>query len=194
MAVAAQANQTPVIFDAHEYSPLEREENSGWRLFYAPMVSRILKQYGSIAYASMTVCLPIAERYKREFGLEMQVVMNVPRPVVVPEHDIDPEHIHLVYHGNAQHNRGLDILVEALALADPRYDLTFMLVDHEPGYLDSLKQLVERTMPDRIKFIDPVAPAEIVSTIARFDVGLVVIGSSNFSLRMTLPNKFFEFD
>lgn len=189
---AARANHAPVVYDAHEFSPLEREDHLGWRWFYSPMIRYLLNRYGRQASAHLTVCQPIADRYEREFGWKPMVVLNAPRPMSVDDHDVDPEHIHLVHHGNAQRDRKMDTMIEAIAQSDPRFDLTFMLIDQERGTLAELKRLAAQIAPSRVTFIDPVHPSQIVSTIARFDMGLALVGATNYNLRVSLPNKFFE--
>ena len=189
---AAAGNKAPVVYDAHEFSPLEREDHLGWRLFYSPMIRYILQRYTPRISAAITVCRPIAERYEREFGFKPMLVLNAPKPVEVPDHEIDPEHIHLVHHGNAQSDRRQEIMIEAIAQTDKRYHLNFMLVEQERGYLDKLKRLAAQIAPGRVTFIDPVAPMQIVPTIARFDLGLALMFPTNYNNRMALPNKLFE--
>lgn len=189
---AAQVNQAPVVYDAHEFSPLEREDHLGWRLFYSPMIRYILKRYTPKIRAAITVCQPIADRYEREFGFKPMLVLNAPKPVDVPDHEIDPDHIHLVHHGSAQSDRKQEIMIYAVAQAEPRFHLHFMLVDQEPGYVARLKQLADRIAPGRVTFHDPVPPPQVAPTIARFDIGLALMFPSNYNNRMALPNKFFE--
>ena len=69
---------------------MEREENLGWRLFFAPFVSFILRRYVPRVSASITICQPIAERYAQEYGFKPIVVLNAPRPVSVPDHETIP--------------------------------------------------------------------------------------------------------
>ena len=97
-----------------------------------------------------------------------------------------------MHQGNTIRQRHLEVLIEAIALSDARFDLTFMLIDHERGYLDELKQVAQRIAPERVQFIDPVTPSEIVATIAQFDVGLVPYRTANYNMRVSLSNKFFE--
>lgn len=188
----AASNRAPVVYDAHEFSPLQFEHHVGWRTLYAPMIRYLLRQYAPHVSASITVCQAIAERYHQEFGLTPIVVRSAPKPVDVPDHAIDPACIQLVHHGNAQYNRRLEFMIEAVAHMDERYHLNFMLVDHEKGCLDRLKRLAQQIAPGRVTFVDPVHPMQIVSTLARYDVGLSLMYPISYNYRMALPNKFFE--
>lgn len=189
---AAEANGAPVVYDAHEFSPLEQEHDPGWRLFYSPMIRYLLQRYTPHISAAITVCQPIAERYAQEFGFQPMLVLNTPKPVEVPEHEVDPDCIRLVHHGNAQNDRRLEIMIEAMVHANERYHLYFMLVEQEPGCLERLKRLAAQIAPERVTFVDPVHPMQIVPTLAQYDLGLALMYPSNYNNRMALPNKFFE--
>ena len=188
----AETNAAPVIYDAHEYTPLVLADNLAWRWFYAPMLRYLLRRYTPRVNAALTVCQPFADRYAREFGFTPTVVLNAPRPVAVPDHAVDPGCIRLVHHGNAQVNRHLEVLIEAMPLTDARFHLYLMLVEENPGCLEHLKQVAARLAPDRVTFVDPVAPSQIVPEIAQYDLGLILYAPANYSVRMTLPNKLFD--
>jgi hypothetical protein len=47
--------------------------------------------------------------------------------------------------------------------------------------------------PGRVFFHQPVRPAEIVSRISEFDMGIFVLPFTSFSYWAALPNKFFDF-
>ena len=189
---AAQRNGAPIVYDAHEYSPLERIDEPMWRLVFGPMIVYMLKRYTPFISASLTVCQPIADRYHQEFGLNPQLVLNAPRYVNPPDHAIDPESIHLVHHGSAQRNRHIEMMIEAIPFIEKRFDLTLMLTSTEPQYLAHLKQLAARVDRDRIHFINPVPPRQIAETLAQFDIELVVMYPNSFNTMMALPNKLFE--
>jgi glycosyltransferase involved in cell wall biosynthesis len=145
--------------------------------------------------ASVTVCEPIAERYAQELGLHPLVVYNAPKPVMLggPLRAVDPNHIRLIHHGFAKRGRGLHGLVEALAYTHERFELHFMLVSDDAGYVDELKRLGDRLAPGRVHFHDPVPPDAIVETVSQYDVGFCVIEPSSYNNLMMLPNKFFEY-
>ncbi len=189
---AAEVSRAPVIYDAHEYSPLERAEHAIWMAFLSPMITYFLRRYGPRAAAVITVAEPIAQRYRQEFGFNAQVVLNAPAPVEAPTHAVDPERIRLVHHGGAHRDRRLDHMIEALALADQRFSLDFILVD-SGGYVAELRRLADRLAPGRVVFHDPVAPAQIVPRIAEYDAGFYLLRPASYNKAMALPNKLFDF-
>ncbi|MFN8483696.1 MAG: glycosyltransferase [Anaerolineae bacterium] len=188
-----------VVFHQHEYAELEREDNLIWRLLVSPAIHRLLVKYTSDPEvpidAFITVCEPIAERYRRELGITPMVVYNAPQPVRVKcSAPAAPSNaVRLIHHGFAQRGRGLHNLVKAMALADERFTLDFMLMDDDRGYLSYLKALAARVAPGRVFFRAPVRPLDIVPTVAEYDMGLCVIEPSTYNFLMMLPNKLFEY-
>jgi len=183
----------------HEYGEQESDNNLVWRLLVAPAVRYFIRKYTSdpdvVIDASITVCPPIADRYRRERGLDPIIVFNAPKPVDVPAREDmrDAERIRLIHHGFAKRGRGLHHLVRALALTDQRFVLDFMLVEDNPGYIDHLRRLADQLAPGRVRFRDPVLPWEIVQCVSEYDVGLCVIEPSTYNNLMMLPNKLFEY-
>jgi glycosyltransferase involved in cell wall biosynthesis len=196
---AARRTKGCVVFHMQEYGEQESDNNILWRLLVAPSVRYFIKKYTShpdvpIA-ASITVCEPIAERYRRERALDPIVVLNAPKPANAPiEADgSDAAHIRLIHHGYAKRGRGLHHMIRALALTDPRFILEFMLVEDNHGYVDYLRKLAVQLAPGRVRFRDPVRPWEIVRCISEYDMGLCVIEPSTYNNLMMLPNKLFEY-
>lgn len=196
---AARRTGASVIFHMHEYAEQERDNDPLWRLLVAPAVRYLIRKYvlhsGVRIDASITVCEPIAERYRRELGLDPIVVYNAPKPVdFLPRDDSSTgDRIRLIHHGYAKRGRGLHRMIQMLALADQRYTLDFMLVEDDRGYIDELKKLADRLAPGRVHFRKPVAPNEIVRSITEYDMGFVVIEPTTYNNLMMLPNKLFEY-
>jgi glycosyltransferase involved in cell wall biosynthesis len=185
-----------VVFDAHEYGPLELADRLGWRVAYSAMIRRLLRRYAPAADASLTVAPAIAERYKRELGIDPLVLMNAPANTGPPPQEaaaFDPEDIRLVYHGGAIPNRGLEAMIRTLALCERRYTLHLLLVGDDLAYIRRLKALAEELTPGRVTFHDPVPPEEIIGHIASYQVGFCFVAPTNYNNLVCLPNKFFDF-
>lgn len=195
----ARRTNARVVFHQHEYAELERENQRLWRMVIAPGIRHYMRKYTRDPEvpvdASITVCQPIADRYRRELGIDPIVVYNAPSPIDLPDRSTatDPARIRLIHHGYAQRGRGLDNMIRAIALAEQRFTLDFMLMNDHPGYLEELKQLANEVAPGRVFFRDPVKPAEIVRTVAEYDIGLCVITPTTYNFLMMLPNKLFEY-
>jgi hypothetical protein len=190
---AAQACRARVLFDAHEYSLEHWTQNPFLRGLVQPLYRYLIHRYAPRADAMITVAPKIAERFSEALGLECSVVMNAPAYVESPFRSVDPWNIRLIHHGIGVSARRIDRLIEAVALADARYSLDLMLLDRESGYLAELRDLADRVAPDRVRFLDPVNPGEIVPALQSADLGLAIIPALDYSYLMSLPNKFFEF-
>jgi glycosyltransferase involved in cell wall biosynthesis len=191
---AAEVSGAQVVFDAHEYSPLEREEQRQWRLLHKPMIHFFLTRYLSRCAAGVTVSDTIAERYGREYGFRPTVVRNIPEWATAPSfRPVDLGQIRLIHHGNAMRNRHLELLIETVAKADPRYTLHLMLIEATPGYIAELQAVAQSLAPGRVFFYEPVPPREVVGRLAQFDMGIYLLPFTNFNNASALPNKFFDF-
>jgi hypothetical protein len=190
LAVRA-ARGAPVIFDAHEYSPLEYEESWQFRVFFQGYATYLCRRYIPRAAAMMTVCRGIADRYAAEFGGAPVVVMNTPEFEPLSPRPPRDGRIRLLHHGNAAPSRNLVGMMELMNHLDERFELTFMLIDASRGYLDYLKE--QSAKYPRVRFRDPVPMRQLAGTANEYDLGLFVLPPVNFSYRYALPNKLFEF-
>jgi glycosyltransferase involved in cell wall biosynthesis len=190
---ASKKNAARVVFDAHEYSPQQYEEDY-WRFkLLVPAIRYLLHKYDKWVDRSITVSSLIAKEYSDKFNLKPIVVLNAPDKLDVEEHGIDIHSIRLIHHGVAMRNRKLETMIDTLAQSDQRYNLTFMLVDHDPGYITDLKKLVQKKCPGRIFFVDPVEPDNVLSRISEFDIGFYILEPNNFNHEAALPNKLFQY-
>jgi hypothetical protein len=192
-AEAAARYGVPLVFDAHEYAPLEFGQRRLWRFLYTPAITHTLHKYGRRIAAATTVAQPIADRYRREFGWEMQTVLNAPEQQSVLSHDLDAERIRLIHHGGAIRGRRLERMIEVVGLTSSRYTLHFMLTPNQPDYLAFLRAFAEQTAPGRVTFHDPVRPEQVVQEIARYDAGFYLLEPDNYNNASALPNKLFDF-
>jgi len=191
---AAKVTGAKIIFDAHEYSPLQLENRPLWKFLYAPSVNYFLKKYKNCFDASITVCEPIAERYKREYGFSPIVIMNSPELVVDASSGTTQNNsIKLIHHGGAFPDRKLENMIQAVALADQKYSLHFMLVPTYPKYLARLQQMAQELAPGRVFFHPTVPPDQIVQTISQYDIGFYLLEPKNYNSLVALPNKFFDY-
>lgn len=190
-ARAAEQYGAKLIFDAHEYAPLEYE-GVKWRMTGAPRIVHFLKKYAGRADAMITVGPIIAQKYREVFGLNPTVIRNAPDAVSIDRHDVNPDRINIIHHGGAVRVRRLEDMIEVVALVKPRFHLNFMLTGSDAAYIAELKTLADRITPGRVSFHDPVPPSEVVRAIARFDLSLVLKKPLCFNEKYCLPNKFFD--
>ena len=189
-ASAARKNKAALVLDLHEYAPLEYEEDPRWNV-QKRFITYVLNKYSPNVAVSITVAAPIAERYRKEFGLDPIVIMNAPeKENQFPQRAINLP-IKLIHHGAASSIRYPELMIETIALCDERYNLHFMFLHNE--YVDELKILAKKLAPGRVCFHNPVSPGDIVHKISEFDVGFYILPPTNYNNLVALPNKFLDF-
>lgn len=183
-----------LVFDAHEYSPLEWESSARWRFLYRPFVLSVLREFGPRVDAAITVSQPIANRYAAEYPFTPVVILNAPAVVDPPPPVSPPDdgHLRLVHHGSAVRERRMERMIDALALAGDRFTLDLMLVG-DAAYIRALARRAEARAPGRVRLREPVAPRDIVGALAAYDLGFYLLDSGMFNHAMAMPNKIFDF-
>ena len=190
LAVKLKRNKTKLLFDAHEYSPLEFEESLRWRLLQKPLNEYICVNYITRADIATTVCQTIAETYQQNFHKKFEIITNATDFVDLQPSETKQNKIRLIYHGGVSIGRQTDKQIEMMRYLDERFELNLMLVGQD-SYIESLKKLAAPFK--NIRFLPPVKTNEIANFINQFDVGIYSLAPTNFNNKYALPNKLFEF-
>lgn len=185
------ARGKPVIYDAHEYSPGEYEDNLLWRLLFGRYNHAFCRKYLPRTASMLTVCQGIADAYAQHYGVRPLVVHNAPANQGLQPSPVQDDAIRMIHHGVASSARHLEVMIEMMAFLDRRFTLDLMLIEVEPGYVAFLRQKAQHDA--RIRFVEPVPMPQICRRINAYDVGLYLLPPDNFNHRHALPNKFFEF-
>jgi glycosyltransferase involved in cell wall biosynthesis len=177
----------------HEWAPEERTHILSWRLLVAPLMDHLCRIYLPRSAAVTTVGAEIARLYRSRYGVETEIVRNAPPYVELSPSPMAPDRIRLVHSGGAVAGRNLEGIIDCLSRLDDRFTLDFYLVTGGGGerYLQSLRDRAEGD--DRIRFHDPVAPAQLPATLNAYDVGVYWMPPTHTNARLALPNKLFDF-
>lgn len=138
-----------------------------------------------------TVADGIADLYENEFGIvRPSIVRNSPAYVEQAPGPVDKSAIQLIYHGNAEMARGLDLLIDAVSLLDDRFELNLMLTGSESGKA----RLHELTadLGDRVVFHEAVPMNEVSRKLNAFDLEIIFYPPTSPNFLYSFPNKFFE--
>lgn len=185
------ARQTPVILDAHEYSPREFEDKPFWPMLYGRYYTYLCSTYLSKLAGMMTVCHGIANEYERNFAVKPVVVTNAPSYRDLSPLPVRHDAIRMIHHGGAMPSRHLEDMIEMMNYLDERFSLDFMLVPSNENYLKQLKFKAARN--EKIRFVDPVPMHDIPDFCNKYDVGVYLLPPVSFNSKHALPNKLFEF-
>lgn len=186
-----------ILFDAHEYAPLQFEGNPMWKLFFSPFNTWLCKKYIPRVDSMITVCSGLAGEYEKNFGKRAVVITNAApyadRPVVLPKEN----KIKLVHHGIANKFRGLATMIKMMDLLDDRFTLDMYLLislnasQSTRQYVEQLKTKIQHN--NRIRILPPVNNSELIPAIGQYDVGIFIPPPVSFNMVNTLPNKLFDF-
>lgn len=99
--------------------------------------------------------------------------------------------VRLLFQGRFAEDRGLPALLEAMSRVGDGAVLTLQ----GWGVLEpELRERINRLgLGDRIRIVPPAAPFEVVSSAARHDVGVIPYPLSTPNLRLSSPNKLFDY-
>lgn len=205
VALAAWRLDVPFVYDAHDlWLGRPRRERGriafGLQQAWYRAVQRVLVPR---AAATLTVSPPIAEHLRRRYGLRRVVLVpNYPDPkdgrgrVGRRLHDlpggdrIAPDRPIVLYLGGLMAGRGLETLVDAIALLD-RPQLVLLGDGLMAGPLTA--RAAARGIGHRVHLLPPVPPDEVVAVARSADVGVSPIPPSCDNYRMSLPNKLFQY-
>ena len=182
---------SPIVFDAHEYSP-DEYTNWSWRIFARPHMRWICRTYIPRTAGMMVVGPGIGELYARDTGVKPVVVTNAP-----PYAELAPtpvgERVRLIHVGLADPQRRLEDTIRVMRELDDRYSLDFLLAgaDWFPSYVERLRRLAAGD--PRIRFLDPVPMREIPRFANAYDIGVFLLPPRHTNQELALPNKFFEY-
>jgi hypothetical protein len=179
-----------VILDSHEHAPTEYAERRSWRFLGGSYADWLLRTYGPRLSAMTTVSPGIAEAYRRDYGLRVDVILNAPRRA-----KLEPTPVHtplrLIHHGVGAERRKLELLIEAVEPLRGHVSLDLRLA---PGAVEYIRRLEELAAPlDHVRVLPPVPYEEIVSMVNGYDVGVHLIPPGTLHDYYALPNKLFEF-
>lgn len=187
-----QEKKFKVVFNAHEYHPLEIEGNLKWTRTWGVIYSNIYSQYLSKVDLLINVNKEIADKCEREFGVKSLVIPNAAK--YFPPKNIQyiaKRPLRFIHHGVPNPDRKLEIMIDAFRTLGAGYHLDLMLVQNKSEYYSSLLAMA-KDLPN-VRLIKPVAFHEIIEYISEYDLGVYSLAPASFNNQMALPNKFFEF-
>ena len=183
--------KTTLVMDMHEYAPLEMEDDWRFRILLQGYYTTLCSLYLPKADLLITVSEGLKTGFDALCNTSAQVVRNICGFEHLPP-SVNMNEIRLVHSGLAAKARHLEVMIDAVSgLEGFSLDLYLVVAPRQQKYYNKLKKLAQLTSNVDIKL--PVKPAEIAKTLNSYDIGLLVIPPSNFSLKHCLPNKLFDY-
>lgn len=181
----------PVILDLHEvYSG----NGTGfiYKLLIGPYDDWLLTFITSSVFTKhLTVAEGIADLYRDRYGVPRPgVIRNVAPFEELSPSAVDPERIMLVHHGVASVERGIDVMLDASLLLEPRFTLVLMVMGDDASLAPLRRH--PAIAAGRAKFREPVGVTEVATTLNDYDLELIFFPPRFQNNTYALPNKFFE--
>lgn len=179
-----------LVFNAHEYFPLEFDDKPGWastwQLYYEDIYRKTLPDVDLM----LNVCESIREKCLTEFNKDSLVIANAsiyremePKKVGNP--------IRIIHHGAAIESRSIELMIDVAKLLGDSYTMDLMLLPTEKSYYDKVVQ--HASTAKNVNLIEPVPFEEIVSKTNTYDIGMFLLPPLNYNYSIALPNKLYEF-
>ncbi len=186
------SNSAKVVVDMHEYAPEEMTDDWRFRLLLSNYYNYLCKHFLESANLVTTVSDSIATKFEQQFRVKTSVVRNV-----CAWQDLDVTHrqtsvIRLVHAGLASRGRRIEAMIDGVSnLSGYELDLFLVPAPRQTRYFRKLSKKIEKI--NNVNLCEPVISSALVERLNVYDIGLLVIHPSNFSLANCLPNKLFEF-
>lgn len=195
MHAAANDHDAAVAFDSRELYPhVASAAGRPWvRWFWRTIESTYLPKTDAI----FTVNESIARELKTAYDVSPVVLHNVPAFEEVQRSSylrditgIDEDRAIILHQGSMQKDRGCEQLVAALEFVE---DAALVFLGGGPLLEGLQASVARRDLQNRVYFVPPVPPDELLPVTASADIGVTLLEDTCRNHRLALPNKLFEY-
>ena len=180
-----------LVFNAHEFHPLEFSDNFFWRYFEGAYFNAIYKKFLPSVDLLVNVCESISEKCFEDYGVSGIVIPNASRYHDIKVFKNKEKVFKIIHHGACIPNRKIEDMISIASLLGDNYELDLMLTNCGSKYFENIKNIVDKV--SNVNIIPPVEFDYIVPFTNKYDFGLFLLPPVNFNYSVALPNKFFEF-
>lgn len=191
--VATGKKHYKLVFNAHEYHPLEFNDNAIWLKTYGKYYYKLYERFLKYIDLFVNVCDSIRDKCITEFGADSIVVPNAASYYSpgADQHQHLSTKIRIIHHGGAMPERKIEEMIWAMKGLEDRFQLDLMLVRGDNNYYEFIEEIVSEI--SCVRLIPPVDFNYIISTLTAYDIGLFNLPINNYNYEVALPNKLFEF-
>ncbi len=196
MHAGARQHGSRLVYDARELYPhVAATAGRPWvRWTWRIVEGRHIRH----ADAVFTVSDSIAERLAQTYGIPPPAVLhNVPpyqrttsTGYLREQTGIPPDTVVLLHQGQIQQRRGCALLVDAMRDVQ---GAALVFLGGGPLKPQLQQHVKEAGLNDRIHFLDPVPPDDLLPITASADIGITLLEDTSLNHRFALPNKLFEY-
>lgn len=187
--LAAKLRHKPLVVDLHELFPEVPEVTN--RKFVKGVWTKIEDWILPKVKHGYTVCQSITDYYKDRYGVNLNVVRNMPSYKCLDDipsttiNSIPADKKIILYQGAVNVGRGVEWIIDAMPFV--REDAVFVVAGKGDLY-DELKTKAN----DRIIFLGHIPYAELASITRRASIGVCLLKNQGLSYYYALPNRVFD--
>lgn len=175
----------PRVYDAHELFCEMKE------IVTRPRIYSVWKKVERFSVPKFrygyTVNLPIADEFKKMYGVNYDVIRNFPllEPLVIPE----KTEKYILYQGAVNHGRSFETLIPAMTHVDCR-----LFIFGDGNFIEQAKQLVEKNnLSDKVFFKGKLPPDVLKDVTRNGWIGLTLFENNGLSNYLSLANRFSDY-
>jgi len=174
------------VYDAHEYFSQQKEIVTRpkvfkvWRWIEKNFVPKFKKGY--------TVNNSIATEFKKLYGVDYDVIRNIPTLKTLTRRSTNKEKI-ILYQGAVNEARGLEFLVPAMKIIGTRLDIW-----GDGNFMEQTKSLITaNNLQDKVFLKGKVLPEELDLITQNAYIGINLVENTGLNQYYSLANKFFDY-
>jgi glycosyltransferase involved in cell wall biosynthesis len=184
--LAGKLKNAERVYDAHEYFSQQKEIVTRPRVFR--IWQWIEKRWVPKFKNGYTVSFSIAAKFKELYGVDYEVIRNMPLAGLQSPEPIKKEKI-ILYQGAVNEARGLEFLIPAMKNINAR-----VYIYGDGNFMDQVKDLVTaNNLPGKVFLKGKVLPGELDPITQSAYIGLNLVEYTGLNQYYSLANKFFDY-
>lgn len=182
----SQLKKTARVYDAHELFCEMKE------IVTRPSRYKLWKKIERYAVPQFrygyTVCDPIADEFKKMYGVSYQVIRNVPMHLsALPTKKTNPPFF--VYQGAVNKGRSFETLIPAMKSVN-----TPLKIFGDGNFFEETKTLIHHhQVNEKVKMMGKVKPEELREETGNAYAGITLFENNGYSNYLSLANRFFDY-
>ena len=187
------APETHVHLDLHEYFPGTKGPLI-WEITQRKYLNWLIEESRRVVTSSnSTVSAELCSEYNNFYpGMDFRPITNAPQVGQAAFQPRESRTIEVIYHGNAGKGRSLVRILWAFRTLGDNFNLTYMLVCSPAKRLGFKLFAWALGLSSSFTILNPVKTSEIVQTVEKFDMGIMILPPVFRNLEFAFPNKLFE--
>ncbi|UTW62992.1 glycosyltransferase [bacterium SCSIO 12741] len=183
--MTARLRGKPLVYDAHEYfSEMEEVVNrpsirKAWKSVERWIVPQVKYAY--------TVSKGYAELFRKEYGVEFEIVRNA--TVLRELKTVPKDEPYILYQGAVNYGRGLEPMIEAMH----KIDCQLIVCGKGDIYEKLMHRVEEEHLEDKVSFKGYVEPDELVHYTLGATLGLTLFDAKGLSNKYSMANRFYDY-